>query len=180
MFINTLPMRIRIGVESVGESVRQTHGLLAQLLSHEHAPLALAQRCSAVEAPTPLFSALLNYRHNNATEPSTGAVADGWEGIEFRSGEERTNYPFSLNVDDWGERFVLNSQVESPVDPERICAYMHTALEQLVEALEQAPETTVRSLKVLPASERHQLLVEWNTTEAEYPSGLRWFMRSKG
>ena len=56
MFINTLPVRIRISEEGVEESVRQTHALLAKLLRHEHAPLALAQRCSAVAAPAPLFS----------------------------------------------------------------------------------------------------------------------------
>ena len=68
LFINTLPVRIRTGEESVEASVRQTHTQLAELLRHEHASLALAQRCSAVPAPTPLFSALLNYRH------SAGAV----------------------------------------------------------------------------------------------------------
>jgi len=39
----------------VEASVRQTHSLLAELLRHEHAPLALAQRCSGVAAPLPLF-----------------------------------------------------------------------------------------------------------------------------
>ena len=63
LFINTLPVRIEVGEEGVENAVRQTHRLLADLLRHEHASLALAQRCSAVPAPAPLFSSLLNYRH---------------------------------------------------------------------------------------------------------------------
>src|SRR4030095_6964355 len=63
LFLNTLPMRIRVAEEGAEESVRRAHMQLAELLRHEHAPLALAQRCSAVPAPTPLFSSLLNYRH---------------------------------------------------------------------------------------------------------------------
>ncbi|KAF9342605.1 hypothetical protein BGX26_007198, partial [Mortierella sp. AD094] len=50
LFINTLPLRIDVGEASVGESVRQTHLDLAALLEHEHASLALAQRCSSVPA----------------------------------------------------------------------------------------------------------------------------------
>ena len=50
-FINTLPVRLRVGEQGVQESVRQAHTLLAQLLRHEHASLALAQRCSGVQAP---------------------------------------------------------------------------------------------------------------------------------
>ena len=49
-------------------SVRHTHALLASLLRHEHASLALAQRCSALPAPAPLFSALLNYRYSPGAE----------------------------------------------------------------------------------------------------------------
>jgi amino acid adenylation domain-containing protein len=171
MFNNTLPIRIRISGESMQESVRQIHISLAQLIRHEHAPLALAQRCSAVTSPAPLFSALLNYRHSTGIDPvsdASGEALPAWEGIEFLGGEERTNYPFCLIVDDLGEGFVLNTQVESPVDPERICAYLHTALEQLMETLERAPTTPVGNLDILPDSERHQLLVEWNETGRPY------------
>ena len=64
LFINTLPVRIRLGDVGVAECILQTHKLLAELLHHEHASLALAQRCSGVLPPLPLFTALLNYRHN--------------------------------------------------------------------------------------------------------------------
>src|SRR5262249_20743042 len=147
LFINTLPVRIRIGEEGVEASVRRTHILLADLLRHEHASLALAQRCSAVPAPAPLFSALLNYRHSPGLVQARSAEAiQAEEGIEGLYGEERNNYPVTLSVDDLGEGFVLTAQVEAPVDPMRVCNLMHTALEGLVEALETAPTTAVSRL----------------------------------
>src|SRR5262249_23629145 len=82
---------------------------------------------------------------------------------------ERTNYPLTLNVDDFGDGFTLNAQVQSPIDPQRICAYMRAALEQLTGLLERTPAIPVNSMDVLPEPERHQLLVEWNATEVGYP-----------
>ena len=84
LFINTLPVRLDLDETGVEDSVRQTHQQLADLLRHEHASLALAQRCSGVAAPAPLFSALLNYRHNSLRRtPCRTTAADlrrssGW------------------------------------------------------------------------------------------------------
>src|SRR5262249_12405818 len=83
LFINTLPVRVQLGEESVEASVRRLHAQLTDLLRHEHASLALAQRCSAVPAPTPLFSALLNYRYSaGAAEAASGKKMEVGEGIE--------------------------------------------------------------------------------------------------
>jgi len=49
-----------------------------------------------------------------------------------------------------------------------VCEYMRTALQVLVQALETAPATAVRTLDVLPASERRQVLYEWNEIKAEF------------
>ena len=118
-----------------GGRCSQTHGLLAGLLRHEHAPLALAQRCSAVSAPAPLFTALLNYRHSqDAIDIERIGVALGWEVVELDL-QERTNYPIALNVDDLGEGFLLTAQTRQPAEPQRMCGYMRTVLENLVEAL---------------------------------------------
>jgi aryl carrier-like protein len=167
LFINTLPVRVRIAEVNVRDGVREVHALLAELMRHEHASLALAQRCSAVAAPAPLFSALLNYRHSTVAGQS-GTERQAWDGIEWLSGQERTNYPVTLSIDDLGQGFSLTAQVDCSIQARRVCDYMHQALEALVDALESAPSTPVHSLDVLPAQERHQLLVEWNATEIEY------------
>ncbi|WP_241775527.1 condensation domain-containing protein, partial [Pseudomonas corrugata] len=120
MFINTLPLRVSIGGQDVRAGVKSTHARLTALLGHEHASLALAQRCSGVVAPAPLFSALLNYRHTG-TATSTDAVS-AWNGIQVLGGEERTNYPLMLSVDDLGESFSLTVQAASGIDAPRICA----------------------------------------------------------
>ena len=170
LFINTLPVRIRMGEEGVEAGVRRTHTQLADLLRHEHASLTLAQRCSAVPAPTPLFSALLNYRHSAEQAPRE-ETRRAWEGIRALRGEERTNYPFTLSVNDLGEGFSLDAQTPALIGPMRVCEFMRTALEALADALESAPSTPLRSIHVLPAAERHRVLYEWNDTKTEFPSG---------
>jgi amino acid adenylation domain-containing protein len=166
--INTLPVRIGVGEEGVEAAVRRTHALLADLLRHEHASLALAQRCSGVAAPAPLFTSLLNYRYGGGTKRSqqAGQPREGVRGIRV---QERTNYPVALAVNDLGEAFSLTAQVAAPAEAERVCRMMHTALERLVEALEVSPGRATQSLDVLPEAERRMVVEEWNRTEAEYP-----------
>jgi amino acid adenylation domain-containing protein len=170
-FNNTLPVRIRLGETGAEQSVRETHELLAELTRHEHAPLALAQRCSAVPAPAPLFTAVLNFRHSPVRPPQTDReMAGAGAGIEnLGGGEEWTNYPLTLNLDDLGEGFVLTVQVSASINPQRVCSMMHRALETLVQALEETPRRSIGELDILPAEERHRLVVEWNRTAAEYP-----------
>src|ERR687890_521936 len=124
--INTLPVRIGVGEEGVETAVRRTHALLADLLRHEHASLALAQRSSGVAAPAPLFTSLLNYRHSGARGPAQEAEQPGDEGVRGIFGQERTNYPVMVAVNDLGEEFSLTAQVAAPADPMRVCRMMHT------------------------------------------------------
>lgn len=171
LFINTLPLRLDIDDTGVENAVRQTQGRLADLLRHEHASLALAQRCSGVPAATPLFSALFNYLHEDAD--AIGAPqASLPPGIEWLGFEERTNYPLALSVEDHGDGLALVVQVMPPVSAARVCDYMQQALESLACSLEDAPDTPIRCLDVLPPGERTQLLDDWNRT-ASCPPGDR-------
>ncbi|KAF9923168.1 hypothetical protein BGZ65_009075, partial [Modicella reniformis] len=165
LFINTLPLRVDLD-ESVRGSVLQTHARLASLLEHEHASLALAQRCSHVPRGTPLFSSILNYRHN-ASSPEEASIHPG---IEYIQHSERTNYPLMISVEDFGSELGLTVDVVRPFDPERVCGYMQQTLQSLSEALDHAPDILAHDLEILPLEERRLLLHTWNTTQQDYPS----------
>ncbi|WP_143151654.1 AMP-binding protein, partial [Pseudomonas sp. NFACC49-2] len=168
MFINTLPLRVSVDDQDVRTGVQAVHGRLTALLGHEHASLALAQRCSGVSAPAPLFSALLNYR-NSSEQVDALEVDAAWQGIETLDGESRTNYPLTLSVDDLGEDFALTVLVKNGIGAQRVCAYMERALQSLATALESSPATRLHDLAVLPHAERGQVLEAFNATTRAYP-----------
>ncbi|XP_055326128.1 uncharacterized protein LOC129579960, partial [Sitodiplosis mosellana] len=162
--INTLPIRIDIDESSVETAVRHTHSRLSALLAHEHAPLVLAQRCSRCTAGMPLFSAILNYRHNQ----KSGPVAASLPGVTFVGGTGRTNYPLTLSVEDDGDSLGLTVQVTTPISATRICFYMQHVLESMKNLLNLEPKQPVRTLAVLPPEERKMLLYSWNQTRETY------------
>ncbi|MBN5246309.1 non-ribosomal peptide synthetase [Serratia ureilytica] len=164
LFINTLPLRLDVNEVGAESAALQAHIRLSGLLAHEHAPLALAQRCSGVAAGTPLFSALLNYRHNSGEETALPA------GVTLLDSQERTNYPFVLSVEDGGDSLGLTAQVRQPIEALRVCGYMAQALSALAQALEEAPQTPICELDVMPDEEYALQLCSWNHTTEPYPA----------
>jgi amino acid adenylation domain-containing protein len=170
LLINTLPLRFRLADIETRNGAQLMHEALTELLRHEHVALSTAQRCSAVPPPIPLFSALLNYRHSVVVDEASGAALRGFDGMKLLHSEERSNYPFVLSVDDFGDEFRLTAQVDSMICPVRACSFMLAALEGLSQSFDSLLVADLRTLDVLPEAERHRLLVEWNDTDIDYPN----------
>jgi amino acid adenylation domain-containing protein len=166
LFINTLPLRLRLSDMCVADAVKETHLRLGELLRHEHASLTVAQRCSGLTPGTPLFSALLNYRHGNDQVMASTDV-DVLPGVRLLRAEQRTNYPLGMCVDDQDRGFMLTAQAPARTDPRRITGFMLTALEGLVDALDQAPQTKLHAIPVLSAAEQERVLTEWSGRSEE-------------
>ncbi|PRA25946.1 non-ribosomal peptide synthetase [Pseudomonas poae] len=164
MFINTLPLRLSLAGQTVAQALSQTHRRLSALLAHEQASLALAQRCASA---SPLFNSLLNYRHTDA-ERDLALIP----GIELLSSDDILSYPLMLSVDDTANGFLIKAKAPRKVGAERLLNYLHTALVHLADALEQAPNTLLRAVQVVPADELNTLLVDFNATATEYPETL--------
>ncbi|ERT14647.1 hypothetical protein O185_02615, partial [Photorhabdus temperata J3] len=161
LFINTLPLRLDIDDMTVIDAVYRTHEQLSELLSYEHTPLLEAHRCSGVSASTPLFTALLNYRNNRSdSELDTQSL----QGIDIIDGEDKTNYPIILSIDDDGDTLALTAQTVNSLNAQRICRYMQQALTQLALWLNREPARAVNTLDILPHAERQFLLEAQNAT----------------
>ncbi|GAA2624643.1 hypothetical protein GCM10010411_71410 [Actinomadura fulvescens] len=160
-FINTLPVRVLVAGAGVGAALDGLRSQLAELLVHEHAPLALAQRAARVPGGAPLFTSLFNYRHNHVADRAGGAAP---EGVSLLLTRERTNYPLVVAVDDTGTGFRLTVDAVPAVDPEAVCGLFHTCVGNLVTALEKEPAARLSAVEILGKAEHDRLVREWNDT----------------
>ncbi|MEV4583397.1 amino acid adenylation domain-containing protein, partial [Nonomuraea jabiensis] len=168
-FINTLPVRLQVNGVGAAEAVAVMRRRLADLLAHEHAPLVLAQRASGVAPDAPLFTSILNYRHNVGGGSRDHASQDPFEGIRTVFTRERNSYPLSVSVDDDGNSLRLVVDAVAPIDPQVVCGLFSTAVESLVAALESAQDVPLAAVRVLGAEERRRVLTGWNDTVVGLP-----------
>ncbi|WP_330333158.1 amino acid adenylation domain-containing protein [Streptomyces sp. NBC_00536] len=173
LYLNTLPVRVRTGELGALEAVTAMRGQLAGLLEHEHASLALAQQASGLAGNTPVFTSLINYRHNTGAETDKEGHARP-EGMRMLSSRERTNYPLGVSVDDNGDSMSLAVDAIAPIDARAVGLLLRAAVDGLVplveQALDGAPDAALRSVHVMAPGELHRMLVEWNDTAAEVGS----------
>ncbi|MES4886333.1 amino acid adenylation domain-containing protein, partial [Streptomyces sp. NPDC000349] len=172
-FINTLPVRMDVADTDVVGAVRAMQAQLAGLLVHEHAPLALAQKVSAVSASAPLFTSLFNYRHGGPSADAGASVRGGAAGVELLFARERTNYPLAVAVDDLGSGsgsgFAVVVDAVAPGDAGLVCELVEMAVGELVGALEVAPGAVLGGVGVLPSSVRGQVVDGWNSGVVSVP-----------
>ena len=167
LFMNTLPVRLNLTGRTTQAALAEAQRQIIELVAHEQVALAVAQRCSAVPATLPLFSALINFRHSAVPwfdALSGAATASALAGIRKVKVAERTNYPLTLTIDDYGQAFDVAAQCTSGADPRRVVAYLQTTLDALATALEFAPHRPALALPVVPDAELAQTSREWNRT----------------
>ncbi|WP_348705006.1 amino acid adenylation domain-containing protein, partial [Tenacibaculum sp. 190524A02b] len=166
LFINTLPFFVELK-GSVSEYINEVKKRLGELLPHEQTPLSNIQSWSGISNEIPLFSALLNFRHSPISlEEEEESTID--LGVEIIGSDERTNYPLTLSVDDFGVVFGLTVQADESIESEKVLSYMQGVLVELLEALKEE-KSPVSNLTVLSEAEISQLLEDFNATELAYP-----------
>src|SRR6185369_6394672 len=118
-----------------------------------------------------LFTTLFNYRHSQDAndDGQLSAQPDPWAGVRVLANDERTNYPITLSIDDFGKGFGIASQCIRAIDAQRVADYMLVALTGLAEQLLQPSPRSLDALSILPVAERQQVLQRFNDTACDYP-----------
>ncbi|WP_348705610.1 condensation domain-containing protein, partial [Tenacibaculum sp. 190524A02b] len=166
LFINTLPFFIELK-GSLSEYINQVKRRLGELLPYEQTPLSNIQGWSGISNEMPLFSALLNFRHSSISPDQEDETTIDL-GVEMLGVDERTNYPFTLNVDDFGIAFGLTAQIDVSIGPDRILELMQKTLIELVEGFKSEKIVSIDNLAILPNQEEVQLLEDFNGTDVAY------------
>ncbi len=173
-FANTLVLRCDLADDpSLTALLRRTHALVLEAQENQELPFdeivravgatrgghlnPLIQTCFVMES-FPLGQAELpSLRWSPYLESPDGATP----------GTAKFDLGLTLAEADggiWGA-FEYSTDLFAPKTVERMAGHLTRLLEGLVED----PAQRVSALPLLPAQERHQLLVEWNATQAEFP-----------
>ncbi|MFI2651969.1 amino acid adenylation domain-containing protein, partial [Micromonospora fulviviridis] len=169
LFMNMLPVRARLAGRSVRDALGEMRRQLADLLTHEHAPLVLAQQASGLPGGNPLFTSIFNYRHNQVDVRRSGTGIDGVDAVLTK---EPTNYPLDVSVNQGPDGFEVIVEATAPADPAEVCRLLVTCLANLVGALEHAPDTPIAAVDPLGPAQLDRILREWNATGVPAPDAL--------
>ncbi|HLL45145.1 MAG TPA: amino acid adenylation domain-containing protein, partial [Longimicrobiaceae bacterium] len=167
LFINTLPVRVRVEWGArVEEWLQRLQGEQQEARMYEHSPLAEVQRWSGVAGGVPLFESLVAFE-NHPVEEMAGAGERSFV-VERWARQGRSHYPLELMVLP-GERLRLTVEYDGgrldPEAAERLVGH----LERLLEALAADPARRLSEVPLLGEAERAQVLTAWNVTGADYP-----------
>jgi amino acid adenylation domain-containing protein len=182
VFINTLPLRVRVDPEAaLGPWLKELRAQSIALRAHEHTPLEKVQRWSDMPPGTALFESILVFENSdlNSLLRSQGGA---WTNRNFRLFEQ-TNYPLILAAYAGNELCLKVGFDRGRLDDAavgRMLGHLQTLLEAIAALSLPSPASgaargprplgRLRDLPLLAPAECRQLLVEWNRTEADYPT----------
>ncbi|WP_426751162.1 amino acid adenylation domain-containing protein [Myxococcus sp. Y35] len=166
MFINTLPVRVRLPAgESLLPWLRQLQEQQLELRQFEHSPLVQVQGWSQVPRGTPLFESILVFENYPvATEVKAQAQRLQMDDVELL---DRNNYPLTACVMPQDATVLMvsyDTERFSDASARLLLDQWHTALAQVLAT----PDALLSEVTLLAADERQRVLVDWNDSHVSF------------
>ncbi|MFI0444378.1 amino acid adenylation domain-containing protein [Actinomadura sp. 6N118] len=167
LFINTLPIRVRVRpADTVAEALKRLQGEQAELMAHHHLGLADIQRLTTVGTLFDTMTVLENYPF----DPDAAGTDLGGLTLTDVDGYDASHYPLALAAVP-GRRLSLRvdyrTDLFEPEDAERLAG----RLVRIFEAIARRPDAPLASVDVLTEDESAKVLQEWQGPVTERRPG---------
>ncbi len=173
LLINTLPVRLQMSPEeTVLSCFQKLQSKVAEIREHEHVSLKQIQGWSELPHSLPLFESLLVFE-NFVGYDSSFNLAGRIETVS--SHLARTNYPLTLVVSPAAEMRLQVIYHRSRFEDD-VIRRMLSHLKMIFQSFVSNHEQPIAGIELLTESERHTLLVEWNSNAAPLPEdrSVQW------
>ena len=163
LFINTLPVRIRISSRDLLLPWLENFQIQqSKLHMYEHSPLVQVHGWSQVPRGVPLFKSIIGVENY---------PVHSFKRMQDIRVSQKTNYPLTV-IAEPGEilslRMVYDHRYFDSGTINRMLRHFKTLLESMVIN----PEGHLSDLQLLTQEEQHQILVTWNAAKSDYPTDL--------
>lgn len=165
MFMSTIPLSLDIDADdtavSLCEETARVHRSIFRhgRLSHEEIAKSIRSSCGYSGW---LYDILVNYQNSTTDVPS--------QTIWFSTGY--IEVPLAIHIDDRDSngsyRINADYQTASFPDEEEVVLLIRR-IEHILEQMTEHPDIKVRDISLIPPSEEHFLIEEYNDTSAPYP-----------
>ena len=166
LFINTLPVRVRVPAsELITSWLQRLRASQVAVREYEHTPLGMVQAWSDVPRGTSLFESIVVFENDQLSDALQSQGGE-WKNRKFRL-VEQTNYPLVLNAYG-GQQLLLKLEYDAarfdPKAVERMLGHLTTLLQGMVDGA----QLRIKDLPLLTDAEKRQLTYEWQGKRVEF------------
>jgi amino acid adenylation domain-containing protein/non-ribosomal peptide synthase protein (TIGR01720 family) len=166
LFINTLPMRVRVLASApLAPWLQAIQARSAEMRQYEHSPLVQVQSLSELPRGVALFNHILVFENYPVDASLRGS---GPLTVSEVRVHEHTNYPITV-VAKPGPRLAIEISYDRQLVDSGAVEGVLRHFTHLLEAAVADPTAKLADISMLAPAERQKLLEEWNATEVPYP-----------
>ncbi|MBL8795363.1 MAG: amino acid adenylation domain-containing protein [Planctomycetia bacterium] len=167
VFINTLPMRVRVSPDQpLGSWLEDLRMRALAQIPFEHTPLIKVQEWSSVAGGTALFDSIAVFENYEMNEALRRDRPD-WTQRGFRL-MQRPSFPLALTG--YGcEELLLELLYDAGRYDRGTVTRLVGHVRTLLESMAAQPEAKLCDLAMLPTDEYRQIVHDWNATRAPFP-----------
>ncbi|HEY0737078.1 MAG TPA: amino acid adenylation domain-containing protein, partial [Herpetosiphonaceae bacterium] len=172
VFVNTLVLRTDLsGNPTFGELLRRVRQVALDAFAHQDLPFErLVEAIQPVRdlSRSPLFQVVLVLQNAPAEAVELPGLA--LQPIAVTSGTAK--FDLTLSISEQANGLVGALEYNTDLFDQTTIERMISHFQALLAGLAADPEQRIGDLPLLSEAERHQLLVEWNATAADYPQDM--------